>query len=156
MEQNSRKNAVINFLVLLVVSSCLYAIGRYSHSYAAQVGSIFLGIGTLVALVSIFHMRLEERERIEKLEFEEVSKSAGAPVCSREKAEIRFPRNARENSSSGPSFRGLRSCCFLSSSLARILPGATWRELPWCPSGSHWWRWIKWPVRVNPLFARKI
>src|ERR1043165_8345151 len=78
MEQNSRKNAVINFLILLIAGNCLYAIGLYSHSFAAQVGSIFLGIGTLVALVSVFHMQLEERERIEKLEFEEVSKSAGS------------------------------------------------------------------------------
>src|SRR4051794_9488811 len=75
MEQNARKNGLINFLVLLVAGSCLYAVGEYSHSLAAQVGSIFLGIGTLVALISLFHLRLESRERLEKLEFEEVAKS---------------------------------------------------------------------------------
>ena len=43
----------------------------------AQVSTIFLGIGTLVAAVSWFQMRLEENERLEKLEFDELTRSKG-------------------------------------------------------------------------------
>src|ERR1043166_4021484 len=97
MEQNNRKSAVINFLVMLVVSISLYAIGVYSHSLAAQVGSIFPGIGTLAAIVSVLHLWLEERERVEKLEFEEVSKSAGSSgLFQGEGGETLPPQRSRE------------------------------------------------------------
>src|SRR5436309_10770351 len=78
MEQNAQKNAIINLLVLLAAAISLYAVGGYSHALAAETGSIFLGLGTLVSLVSLFQMRLEDRERLEKLEFEELAKSAAS------------------------------------------------------------------------------
>src|SRR4051812_33642619 len=91
MEQNAHKNGLINLLVLLVASMCLYAVGEFTHSLAAQVGSIFLAMGTVVALVALFQMRLEERERLEKLEFEEMAKSAaGSGLFNTEETET-FP-----------------------------------------------------------------
>jgi len=41
-------------------------------------GVVFMGIGTLVAGISWFQARLEERERLEKLEFEELTRSAAS------------------------------------------------------------------------------
>src|SRR5438067_339797 len=97
MEQNAQKNAVINLLVLLAAAISLYAVGAYSHSFAAQTGSIFLGLGTLVALVGVFQMRLEDRERLEKLEFEEVAKSASsAALFKAEEAEVFPAQRARQ------------------------------------------------------------
>src|SRR5258706_1039072 len=78
MEQNAQRNAIINLLVLLVASVCVYSVGQYAHSFAAQTGSIFLGLGLCGAGVSLFQMRLEDQERMETLEFEEVAKSAGS------------------------------------------------------------------------------
>jgi len=91
MEQNAHRNGVINFLILLVAAICLYAVGEFTHSFAAQVGSIFLGIGTLVSLVALFQMRLEERERLEKLEFDEVAKSAGSAALFKTEETETFP-----------------------------------------------------------------
>src|SRR5258706_11623135 len=97
MEQNAQKNGIINLLVLLVTTVCLYAVGQYSHSFAAQTGSIFLGLGTLVAIVSLFQMRLEDRERLEKLEFEEVAKAAGSSGLFKAEESESFPaRRSRE------------------------------------------------------------
>src|SRR5712671_6910273 len=97
MEQNAQKNAIINLLVLLASAISLYAVGAYSHSFAAETGSIFLGLGTLVALVSLFQMRLEDRERLEKLEFEEVAKSAAsAALFKAEEAEVFPAQRARQ------------------------------------------------------------
>src|ERR1041385_6338702 len=91
MEQNAQKNAIINLLVLLVAAIAVYAVGAYSHSFAAQTGSIFLGLGTLVALVSLFQMRLEDRERLEKLEFEELAKSASSAALFKGQESEAFP-----------------------------------------------------------------
>ena len=96
MEQNTQRNAVINFLVLLVAAVCLYAVGQYSKSHAAEAGSLFLGLGTLVALVSVFHLRLRERERLEKLEFEEVTKGKGSNALFQGEAEAFPAQRSRE------------------------------------------------------------
>lgn len=97
MEQNSRKNAVINLLVLLTAAVSLYAVGSYSHSFAARIGSIFLGLGVLVALVSLFQIGLEQQERLEKLEFEEAARSAGsATLFKTEESETFRAQRSRE------------------------------------------------------------
>src|SRR5947209_19561923 len=97
MEQNAQRNAIINLLVLLAAAILLYAVGSYSHSFAAETGSIFLGLGTLVALVSVFQMGLEDRERLEKLEFEEIAKSAAsAALFKAEEAGVFPAQRARQ------------------------------------------------------------
>ena len=97
MEQNAQRNGIINFLVLLTAAICLYAVGRYANSFAGQIGSIFVALGTLVSLVSWFQMRLEERERIEKLEFDELTKSAArATIFKTEQTETFGARRSRE------------------------------------------------------------
>jgi regulator of protease activity HflC (stomatin/prohibitin superfamily) len=78
MERNTQKNGLVNLLALLAVAGASYAAGRTGNSLAAQMASIVMGIGVLVAAVSWFQMRLYERERLEKLEFDELSRSAAS------------------------------------------------------------------------------
>jgi regulator of protease activity HflC (stomatin/prohibitin superfamily) len=77
MERNIQKNGLVNLLILLAVGVSGFAVARYSNSLAGQVGVVFLGLGILVAAVSWFQTRLEESERLEKLELEELARSHG-------------------------------------------------------------------------------
>jgi modulator of FtsH protease HflK len=91
MERSTRKNGLINLVVLLLVSVAGFAVARVANSLAGQVSTIFLGIGTLVAAVSWFQMRLEENERLEKLEFDELTRSKGASTLFETKDTEGFP-----------------------------------------------------------------
>src|SRR5881394_68273 len=75
MERSTRKNGLINLLVLLLVGIVAMFVARSAGSLAGGVCVIFLRIGALVAAVSWFQMRLEENERLEKLEFDELARS---------------------------------------------------------------------------------
>ena len=75
MERNTQRNGLVNFLILLVAGVAAFAVGRYTNSLAGQVCVIFLALGTMVAAVGWFQMRLEESERLEKLELEELSRT---------------------------------------------------------------------------------
>lgn len=91
MERSTRKNGLINLLVLLAVTVAAFAVARVSSSLAGQISSIFLGIGALVAAVSWFQMRLEENERVEKLEFDELTRSKGGSSLFETKDTEGFP-----------------------------------------------------------------
>ncbi len=78
MEQKTQKIGLINLLALLVVGTAGYAVARYGNTLAGMTGVVFMGIGTLVAGISWFQARLEERERLEKFEFEELTRSAAS------------------------------------------------------------------------------
>jgi modulator of FtsH protease HflK len=77
MERSIQKNGLVNLLALVAVGVAGLAAARYANSLAGQVSILFLGIGVLVAAVSWFQMRLEDRERLEKLEFDELAKTHG-------------------------------------------------------------------------------
>jgi len=126
MEQNAQKNGIINLLVLLTTTICLYAVGQYSHSFAAQTGSIFLALGTLVAIVSLFQMRLEDRERLERLEFEEVAKAAGSSGLFRTEESESFPARRSREQFERFFVPGFTLILFL---LQLIAAGLTWRWL---------------------------
>src|SRR5689334_17161892 len=97
MEPNAQRNGIINLLVLLATGICLYIVAQYAHSFAGQTGSIFIGLGVLVSLVSLFQMRLEDRERLEKLEFDELTKgTASAALFKTEETEAFPARRSRE------------------------------------------------------------
>src|SRR6266404_8782057 len=97
MEPNAQRNGIVNLLVLLVAAICLYAVAQFAHSFAGQIGSIFLGLGTLVSFVSWFYMRMEDRERLEKLEFDELTKSAASSTLFNAEQTETFPaRRSRE------------------------------------------------------------
>jgi regulator of protease activity HflC (stomatin/prohibitin superfamily) len=91
MERSTRKNGLINLLVLLAASVAGFVVARASNSMAGLVSIIFLGIGTLVAAISWFQMRLEEIERLEKLEFDELTRSKGGSTLFETKDTEGFP-----------------------------------------------------------------
>src|SRR5438045_4857181 len=78
MERNIQRNGFINLLALLAVGGAGFGVARYANSLSGQVASVFIGLGVLVAFVSWFQMRLEQRERLEKLEFDELARSRGS------------------------------------------------------------------------------
>jgi len=95
MDRNLQRNGLINLVLLLAAGIASYAVARYTHSLSGQVGTLFFGLGVLVAAVSSFQMRLEERERLEKLEFDEVSRGSAALFQTQE-AEAFPARRSRE------------------------------------------------------------
>jgi HflK protein len=97
MERNFQRLAMWDQLILLVASVCGFLVARYADSLAGQVSLVFFGMGLLVAAVSCFQMRLQERERLEKLEFDELRKSkGGSALFSSQDAESFPARRARE------------------------------------------------------------
>src|SRR3954469_3962061 len=97
MERNIRKIGVVNFLTLLAAAVLSLALGRFAHSFAGQIAALFFGAGTLVALMAIFQMGLEEKERLEKLEFDELTRDrASASLFNAGEAEAFPARHARE------------------------------------------------------------
>jgi regulator of protease activity HflC (stomatin/prohibitin superfamily) len=91
MERNIQRNGLVNLLVLLAVGVAGFAVARTSDSLAGQVSLVFVGVGVLVTAVSWFQMRLEERERLEKLELDELTKSRGDTALFKEKNAEIFP-----------------------------------------------------------------
>ena len=77
MERNIQKNGLVNLLILLLTGMAAFAVSRHCNSSAALVGAVYLGLGLLVAAVSWFQMRLEEGEKLEKLELEELARGHG-------------------------------------------------------------------------------
>lgn len=78
MERSIKKNGLINFAILLLVGVAGFAVARVTHSVAGQISSLIMGIGVLVAAISWFQMRLEEREQLERLELDELAKNRGS------------------------------------------------------------------------------
>ena len=75
MERNAAKNGLVNLIAAVMISIAAFAVTGYVNSLAGQVASVFLGLASLVAFASWFQMRLEENERLEKLELDELVKS---------------------------------------------------------------------------------
>jgi len=96
MERNIQKIGVINFVILLIAGGISYILSRYSNSLAGQVGAVFFGIGFFVTLISFFQMGLEEKERIEKLEFDEIAREKNAASLFSTEAETFPARKSRE------------------------------------------------------------
>src|ERR1035438_356184 len=97
MERSIQKNGLINLLVLLTVGVAGLGVARYANSLAGQVNILFLGLGVLVAAVSWFQMRLEDRERLEKLELDELAKThSGSAMFEAKDAEVFPAQRSRE------------------------------------------------------------
>ena len=97
MERSIQKNGLINLLTLLAVGVAGFAVARFANSLAGLVGVVFMGLGILVAAVSWFQMRLEDRERLEKLELDELARShGGAALFEAKDAEVFPAQRSRE------------------------------------------------------------
>jgi len=97
VERNLKKNGLVNLLILMVIGAAGFAVARYANSLAGQVAAVWFALGALIAAVSWFQMRLEERERLEKMEFDEVTRSgASATLFNTQEAEVFPARRSRE------------------------------------------------------------
>ena len=97
MERNAQKNATVNLIAAVVTFIAAFAVTMFVNSLAGQAASIFLGLAVLVAFTGWFQMRLEENERLEKLEMDELARSQGESALFAAKDSEVFPaRRARE------------------------------------------------------------
>ena len=96
MEKNHHKIGLINWIILLVATIVAVVLARFLGSTSALAAAFILATGFLVAIVSYFQMRLEERERLEKLEFEELVKSKSSESLFTTEADTFAARRSRE------------------------------------------------------------
>src|SRR5271155_5837741 len=97
MERNAGKNGLVNLISAAMIFVAAFVVTGYARSLAGELASVFLGLAALVAFVSWFQMRLEENERLEKLEIDELARSKGESALFDAKESEVFPaRLARE------------------------------------------------------------
>jgi regulator of protease activity HflC (stomatin/prohibitin superfamily) len=97
VERNAQKNATVNLIAAVVAFIAAFAITMFVNSLAGQAASVFLGLAILVAFTGWFQMRLEENERLEKLEMDELARNQGESALFAAKDSEVFPaRRARE------------------------------------------------------------
>ncbi|MBM3838897.1 MAG: protease modulator HflK [Verrucomicrobia bacterium] len=136
MERNINKIGLVNLVVLLLVGAAAAFLAFHTKTLAGQTGLVFLGLGFLVAAVSYFQMRLEESERLEKMEFEELNKAKGSSsLFNVTDAELFPAQRAREQ------FEKF------------FVPGFT-VLLFLLQAASAYWLWI-WLVKVTPAPTQK-
>ena len=80
MERNIQKNGQVNLAVAVLIFLAGCGVTIFAGSLAGQAAALFLGLGVLVSFVSWFQMRLEDNERLEKLELDELARSRGASL----------------------------------------------------------------------------
>jgi regulator of protease activity HflC (stomatin/prohibitin superfamily) len=80
VERNIQKNGLVNLAVALLIFLAGFGVTVFAGSLAGQTAAVFLGLGVLIAFISWFQMRLEENERLEKLELDELARSRGASL----------------------------------------------------------------------------
>jgi modulator of FtsH protease HflK len=78
MQRNIQKNGAINLALLFLIAVAAFAVARSSNVLAGQIAAVFVVLGALAAIVSWFQMRLEERERLERLEFDELARGGAS------------------------------------------------------------------------------
>ena len=91
MERNIRRKGLTSWLLLLVLGSAGTYVAVYAGSATGLVTSVFMGLGFLVASVSYLQMRLEEREQLERMEFDELKKTGASEKLFSGEAEDTFP-----------------------------------------------------------------
>ena len=96
MDRSIQKNGLVNLAVALLIFLAGCAVMVFAGSLGAGTACIFLGISVAVTFVSWFQMRLEENERLEKLEMDELARSRGASLFEAKDSGSFPARNARE------------------------------------------------------------
>src|SRR5690349_13357007 len=91
VKRSIQKNGLINLLVMVIVGVAGFIVARSSNTAAGLLSLNFIGIGVLVVAVSWFQARLEDREKLEKQELDELAKGhAGTAMFETREAEL-FP-----------------------------------------------------------------
>ena len=97
MDRNIQRNGSVNLIALLAVTLAGVAVARYVSSATSYVAMTFYALGALVAAVSYVQMRLEAREKLEKLEYDELNKAKGSATLFDSSDAESFPaRRSRE------------------------------------------------------------
>jgi regulator of protease activity HflC (stomatin/prohibitin superfamily) len=97
MERNTQKNGMVNLLAAVMIFIAAFVVTVFVKSLAGEAASVFLSLGALVAFASWFQMRLEENERLEKLEIDELARAKGDSTLFDAKESEVFPaRRSRE------------------------------------------------------------
>jgi len=97
VDQNVPKNGLVNLIAAVFIFIATFAVTCFVNSLAGQGASIFLLVTVLIAFASWFQMRLEENERLEKLEMDELSRTRGESSLFETKDGEVFPaRRSRE------------------------------------------------------------
>lgn len=97
MERNVQKNGLVNLMAAVVIFIAAFVVTSYVRLLAGEAASVFLGITALIAFASWFQMRMEENERLEKLEVEELARTRGdTALFEARDAEVFPARRARE------------------------------------------------------------
>lgn len=97
MDRSIKKNGLANLVALLIVSGGTAILASMTRSWVALPAVAFMVVGFVVAILSYFQMRLEEAERLEKLEYDELNKApAGSSLFTADEAELLPSRRARE------------------------------------------------------------
>jgi membrane protease subunit HflK len=78
MDRNAQKINLLILAVLIASGLACFGVAARTHSLAGQTALWFFVVAFLVTLISWFQQRLHDRERLEQLEFDELSKSKGA------------------------------------------------------------------------------
>lgn len=97
MDRNVPKNGLVNLVTAVLIFIAAFIVTAFVNSQAGQGASIFLGLGVMVAFASWFQMRLEQNERLEKLEVDELARSKGdSALFDAKESEIFAARRSRE------------------------------------------------------------
>jgi Membrane protease subunits, stomatin/prohibitin homologs len=97
MERNLQKNGLINAVILLGIGVAGFVLARYANSLAGLVSVVFIAVGLLVAAVSWFQMRLEDSERLERLELDELARRhSGSTLFESKDSEVFPAQRSRE------------------------------------------------------------
>ncbi len=97
MEPTTLRKGLLNTFVILILGAATAVVAVYANSSTGLVSAVFLLAGLIVCATAYFHMRLYEREYLERLEHEEIQRRATSESIF-EEAEDLFPaRQTRQN-----------------------------------------------------------
>lgn len=96
MDKTHHKIGLINWVALLLATIVAVALAHFTNSASALAAAFIFGTGFLISIVSYFQMRLEERERLEKLEFDELVKSKSSESLFATQADTFAAKRSRE------------------------------------------------------------
>lgn len=91
MEQNFNRTGLVNWLTLILAALGAEALSRIAASTMGEITAANLLVGSLVALVAWFQMRLAAREESERLEMEDLARRRSGASLFTESAEESFP-----------------------------------------------------------------